>query len=105
MEGVISLRYGISYYYHFFISGKCTLHQIKKINVLCHSGLKFFLEYIGTMKKPDKSWPKKFDAGLVSEFINANMYAAGLYAKLITVQVMKFKMELILTRSVGPIFK
>lgn len=63
-----------------------SLHQMKKINVLANSGLKFFINFMDTMREPDKKWPEKFDPLLARPFLMANFHSARLYGKLISIK-------------------
>lgn len=63
-----------------------TMHQIRKINVLANSGIKFFTMFTGTMKEPDGSWPEEFDDLLIRPFLMANFHTARLYSKFISIK-------------------
>ena len=64
------------------------MKQIRKINVLANSGIKFFTSFSGTMKEPDGSWPAEFDPLLIRPFLMANFHTARLYGKLISIKVL-----------------
>ena len=63
------------------------MHQIRKINVLANSGVKFFTAFTDSMKEPDGKWPTEFDPLLIRPFLMANFHMARLYSKFISIKV------------------
>lgn len=62
-----------------------SVHQIKKINVLANSGIKFFTGFIDSTRNPDKTFPDTFEQVLVRPFLMAHFHTARLYGKLMSV--------------------
>ena len=56
-----------------------TVHQIKKINVLANSGIKFFTGFIDSCRDADKKFPKEIEKILVRPLLMAHFHVARLY--------------------------
>jgi len=56
-----------------------TVYQIRKINILANSGIKFFTGFIDSCRGPDKKFPKEFEKIIVRPILMAHFHVARLY--------------------------
>jgi len=61
-----------------------TVYQIRKINILANSGIKFFTGFIDSCRGPDKKFPKEFEKIIVRPILMAHFHVARLYGKMIS---------------------
>jgi len=61
-----------------------TIHQIRKINILANSGIKFFSGFIDSCRNSDKKFPKEFEKIIQRPILMAHFHVARLYGKMIS---------------------
>lgn len=59
-------------------------HSVKKINKLCNDSMKYFNEFLNTLKSVGNIFPDKFDGDVERPALLAHFYLARLHSKIIT---------------------
>ncbi|XP_076811173.1 KIF-binding protein-like [Clavelina lepadiformis] len=57
--------------------------NLRKINMLCQSGIRYFKEFLNTLRGPDHTFPERFEADVERPGLIAHFYIARLYSKII----------------------